>query len=162
MGKFKNTPLLHDLNQFLHNKARAIQDGEIEFCALTTETESHWLTIPEFVFTGLREPQVAEVFYQDQLSALQQILTEHKHPVAAGLLNEILTLSRLLFVNYYTHQNFEVTLNSNFWEVYKALLQGEKQEIIPEKALYQFRWTGPPHFDISFKKHLLPAHQKHL
>lgn len=155
MGTFQNTPLLSDLNLFLHNKARAIQEGEIEFCALTTEKESHWLTIPNYVFTGLRQPQVAEAFYADQFNALQQILEQHKTPVAPGLLKEILNLSRLLFLNFYSHQNFDLTLNSNFWEVYKALLRGDDIELKPERAHYRFQWTGPPHFDISVQKDVL-------
>lgn len=145
---FSQQPILDSLQKFLENKTEAIQRGEHEHCLLEQGGQKLWLTLPEFIFTGLKDPEIAWEYYAQQYFALQGLLRKHGKAIAPGLLQEILGLSFKIFVNYAVQQDFEMTLQANFWEVYQGALQGESIALKPETAEYSFRWTGPPKMEL--------------
>jgi len=128
---------------FLRQKAQAIQQGEPELCVgLWAQGQKVWLTVEDFLLTGLISSGALPAFFAEQEAIFAQILAQHNKVLPAGLLSEAVGLALKLAEARLQPHPFRYPLSSNLWAVYQGLLQGETPELClrPET----FVWPIPP------------------
>ncbi|PKL78547.1 MAG: hypothetical protein CVV27_03165 [Candidatus Melainabacteria bacterium HGW-Melainabacteria-1] len=140
----QDAPLITDLRAFYAHKALALQTGETEFCPLPQGSETVWLTVEDFIVTGLHRSGAIAAFYAQNALLLQQLLQHKQRSLPPGLLADAFALSRALFEAYVYSQPFALTLNWNIWELYQGVLRGEPTEPQALPAHYVRDWTGAP------------------
>lgn len=144
-SRFKGAPLLRELGGFLLHKAQAIQGGEAEFCLLESRGQTGtWLTVEDFVITGLHRSGAIDEFYLNQRQVLQQLLAQRPHKLPPDLLEEALQLSRNLFLSYALERPFSQHLRYHIWDFYEGVLQGEKRPLQRGNYRYVRDWKGFP------------------
>lgn len=123
-GEF-TSPML----DFLKHKAAAIQQGEPELCVgLWAQGQKVWLSVEDFLLTGLISSGALPHFFAEQQSILSRILEKAKRPLPQGVLEEAILLALNLAQAQLKPQTFRIDLSSNLWEVYQSLLIGKPPE----------------------------------
>lgn len=147
-GEFHGAGLLSDLRAFLERQALAIQQGNTELCALQKGAQSVWLTVSDYVITGLYTPAVTRAFFADQLTVLRQLLAQTGHSLPPGLLEEALTLSEQLFISFAQQKAVAVNCRYNLWDLREDYLQGRPWALETGSFRYLHDWPGRPFFSL--------------
>ncbi|MBT9547917.1 MAG: cobalamin-dependent protein [Candidatus Sericytochromatia bacterium] len=115
---------------FLRQKAAAIQTGEPELCVgLWAQGQKVWLTVEDFLLTGLVSSGALPDFFAEQEAIFAEILSQQGKVLPPGLLSEAVGLAHKLAQYRLQPQPFSYPLSSNLWAVYQGLLRGEKPEL---------------------------------
>lgn len=143
-GPLEGLPLFNDLRGFYAQKSLALQQGETEFCAVPQGNETVWLTVEDFIVTGLHRSGAIAGFYEQSALALNRMLALENLSLPQGLLQESLTLSQALFESYLFRKPFVLPRHWNVWELYQAVLCGGDLSPRPAPGRYVRDWTGAP------------------
>ncbi|PIQ26682.1 hypothetical protein COW36_01020 [bacterium (Candidatus Blackallbacteria) CG17_big_fil_post_rev_8_21_14_2_50_48_46] len=139
--------MLEEIWCFFERKATAASQGETPFCLGPLAVNSPlqvWLEAHDYVMMGMLQSQSLELFYQQNLVVLKQLLRESGKSLPAGLLEDSLTLAHRLFLSQATGRPWELRLGWNLWEVYQSWLLGEVLELRPGAVHYSKLGSGPP------------------
>ncbi|MEZ0375150.1 MAG: radical SAM protein [Candidatus Sericytochromatia bacterium] len=143
-GPIENAPIVTDLRRFYATKALGLQQGESEFCPLAQGAETIWLTVEDFVVTGLHRSGAIVPFYRQNADLLEQLLALHGVELPPGLLEEATRLSLALFESYVYNRPFSLTMSWNIWDIYQAVLRGDPLTLRQAPATYVRDWVGAP------------------
>jgi radical SAM superfamily enzyme YgiQ (UPF0313 family) len=125
---------------FLRQKAEAIQTGEPELCVgLWAQGQKVWLTVEDFLLTGLISSGALPTFFAEQEAIFAQILARQNKTLPAGVLTEAVALAHKLAQYRLQPQPFSYPLSTNLWAVFQGLLRGE----IPELQLTPETFVWP-------------------
>jgi tRNA A37 methylthiotransferase MiaB len=125
------------LMAFLKDKARAICSGEPELClGLWAQGQKAWLSVEDFVLTGLINSGAIPDFFREQEAIFQAILTEQGKTLPQTVLQEACQVSLALCQAQIKPQPIQISLSSNLWQVYQGLLRGEKLELVLQAQIF--------------------------
>ena len=147
-GDLSREPLLADLRGFYARKALALQAGETEFCPVAQGSETIWLTVEDFIITGLHRSGAMAEFYRQNRQVLDRLLVAHGLSLPPGVLDEAFILAQTLYESYLNARPFSVNLSWNLWEIYQAVLRGEPVELKRTPARYVRDWVGAPFYKL--------------
>lgn len=122
------TPMLRELQRFFEAKIVQIRAGEPEYCLVKNVGRPYWLSVKDFVITGLYPDEVHAVFYQEQRRALEQLLAG-RQALPPGLLDEAIDLAQRLFHAFVKREPFSMELSYNVWEIYQCMLENQPWQL---------------------------------
>lgn len=140
-----SSPLLGQIWQDFLQQARAVQQGGHEYVhrpepwALGIWWQPHELKLRELVYQG----QLAACLQEAQV-LLQQWLKSQGQSLPTGLLEDCLRYSQTFILLLHQQEVSELRLHWNLWEVWQALLVGERVPLQPQPGLWRKTWTGRP------------------
>jgi radical SAM superfamily enzyme YgiQ (UPF0313 family) len=139
-------PQLDQVWRFFVDKARAIQQGDHEYCqspapyALGQWWQPYELLLRQLVFEG----QLA-AWSEQAHQRLTAILTTAGATVPPDLLADCLAHSQTFIGLLHQQEVPELRLHWNLWEVYQGLLHGEHLPLRRELSLWRKPWRGAPY-----------------
>lgn len=118
-------PLLQDIQSFIKDKSLRIQSGESEFCPTPFQGELCWLSVEDFLNTGLEQSGAWPQFFVELEGAFEQLLRQYDTCLPANVLKESLSLAQAMQQALTHDRPFRLRASSNFWQVYQSALLEE-------------------------------------
>jgi hypothetical protein len=128
-GPGEDLPVLREVRDFFLDKARDIQTGGPEYCR-GKEWLNIWWPADEYLLITLCTEGKLEAFYREASALLGRFLRERFLDVPADLVHEAVALNRSLLKQPFQHEDLDVRLSYNLYEVYRAALVGEEMPIV--------------------------------
>lgn len=145
--------LLGELQSFLQGKAQRIQQGgEPEHCALANVANPHWVTLDNYILTGLARPDMARTFFSEAGQMLRALHARCPNELPIGALIESLQLSEGIFVSPMTRQPFMLEGSYNLWDWYQACVTGDIRPVTRESVYYVRSASAEPSFNVNVQK----------
>jgi tRNA A37 methylthiotransferase MiaB len=133
-------PLLDEIWHFFCTKARAIQNGDFEYCqGPENYYQGQWWWPQEYVMLRLVHEQHLSDFYHQATQRLSRFVTDRQ------LLEDCLNYSQTFLLLKHQQEVAELKLNYNIWDVYQGLLKGDYITLQPQTSRFQKPWLGPPY-----------------
>ena len=94
---------------------------------------SEWLDIywppEEYMLIKLCVENKFEAFYQEAEQFISLFMAQSSNNIPAGLLQECITLNKSLLKIPFQTKDIQLNLSHNVWDIYKAVLTGERVEL---------------------------------
>lgn len=129
-------PLLTEIRDFFFAKARAIQQGEVEYCHSPEWLGIYW-PADEYVFIKLVHQGLLAKFYAEA----EKLLAE-RVVIDPRILRQAITLNRALLKLPFRSGKHVVEADWNIFEVYRGVLVGRFAGIIPGRHRYHIDWSS--------------------
>lgn len=133
MEKSDNLPVFSEVLNFFKNTAKGIQEGRQEELVYSQE----WLDImwpaDEYVFIKLCRENKLMDFYDEAESLLSGLINPDR---STDILRNAIKLNRSLIKLPFRNTDLKLELTHNVWELYKAVLVGQKVEV--QAGRYQY------------------------
>ncbi len=116
-------PVISEIIEFFHEKARSIQKGESEYCH-----SREWLNIgwpaDEYVLIDLCVSRKLDSFYAEVENHLSKLLADSliRHP--ESLLHDTINLNKKLIKLPFQFDDIDVPCSHNIWEYYQSVVSG--------------------------------------
>ncbi len=123
----KQFPVMSATQQFFIKKAKAIQNGESEYCHLPDPLNIFW-PADEFMLIKMMKENQIDQFY-DEAGKILNMMVNGDPSSADQIVNDAVHLNRKLLKR--PSQNFDINLSltCNIWEYYQGSLCGEKPRL---------------------------------
>lgn len=125
---YGNFPVLAEIHQLFLQTAEDMRKGGDEFIHSPQWLDIYWPP-EEYALIKLCVENKLEAFYQETEQVISLFLAQANKNISAGLLQESIMLNRLLMKVPFQSENIRLTLSHNIWNIYKAVLTGEKIEL---------------------------------
>lgn len=126
-GDLLEYPTLMGIRDFFAKKARAIQQGDIEYC-LSREWLGIYWPADEYVYIKLCREGKLPLFYQEAERLLRQVCDGMMRNLLENeaLLHDAVLLNSSLIKVPMQSENISVSLSYPLWEFYRARLKGKQ------------------------------------
>lgn len=132
--------VIMEIKNFFREKARAIQQGDVEYCA-APEWLNIWWPADEYIFIKLvREGKIAE-FYVEAERAISKFFAEQAREFDAQLLHECTDFNRRLIKEPFQDSDFTGTLSYNIWDFYQSVLKDNRIPLEKKQTAYRIDRT---------------------
>lgn len=139
-------PTLRKMVNFLFTKARAVQQGEIEYCRqLGTPIPEVWWSVDAFVGLQLIAQREVQPFFEEAEYLIKRHLRGLKIEVPTDLLHDWIEAGKILLGLTYRVAPLQAQFVYNTPELYRSLLRGEYLDPQPLPRTYIKPWEGAPH-----------------
>jgi hypothetical protein len=129
-------PIISEIYSFFVKKAKAIQNGEEEFCE-SKQWLNIWWPADELIFIKLCAENKLTKFYQEAEKILEDYLKDKEISGYEAILEESIVLNQNLIKLPFQNDNLDVNLSYNIWDVYYAALRGKNLPI--KKGNFNYR-----------------------
>ncbi|MEO5358602.1 MAG: radical SAM protein [Nitrospirae bacterium YQR-1] len=123
-----DTPVINEINEFFTSKARDIQSGGAEYCA-SEAWLGIWWPADEFIFIKLCKEGTLKRFYNESKTLLLALLKERGIEPEENLLEDSLRLNHQLVKLPFQQTDYDIELNYNIWDYYRALAGGTPADL---------------------------------
>ncbi|MCX6811964.1 MAG: B12-binding domain-containing radical SAM protein [Candidatus Berkelbacteria bacterium] len=139
-------PILSGINSFFINKAKAIQNGEEEFCE-SKQWLNIWWPADELMFIKLCTEDTLAQFYQEARRAIEDYLDRLKISDYGSVLEEAIVLNQNLVRLPFQNEDLDIKLGHNIADVYYQDLRGVGLSLTKGNFSYRIdrtteRWTS--------------------
>ncbi len=117
-------PVLKEVRDFFHWKAREIQNGGEEYCNCP-EWLNIWWPVDEYMLIKLSVEKKLDQFYREAEALLKRELGA-KFPEVPELLIESIALNKALANQPFQSEDVELELSGNLWEFFQAAKASDK------------------------------------
>lgn len=122
--EFGNYPILEEINHFLTQTAKAIQDGQQEEFIHSEEWLDIYWPAGEYIFIKLCKENKLDSFYEEAQRALHAFLINNFKDVPNKLLSDSIALNKALIKVPFQNEDLKLNLSYNVWGVYREVLLG--------------------------------------
>ena len=128
-NRFGSFPVLSEIQTFLTETARAIQEGrQAEFVHSKEWLDIYWPP-GEYIFIKLVKEGKLDAFYKEAERALSALMKEKGIDVPISLLFQTIKLNRTLVKEPFHKRDIYIELPYNIWDVYRQTLLGNEVEL---------------------------------
>ncbi|MDA1334978.1 MAG: cobalamin-dependent protein [bacterium] len=130
-------PLTAYISQFFIEKARRIQRGEVEYCAVPEWLNLYW-PADEYIFIQLYKEGVLQKFYEEALDLLLRApeLQRYSSETSQDVLKQSVYLNHML-MRLPRHIQSTASTTYNIWELYRSVLEGTEQGLVAGQISYE-------------------------
>ena len=155
-GDLPPTVLWEQIRGFIRQKSESVQKGGPEVCPVKTPTGEVWVTVEEYLITGLSQSQAWPLFFEEASRIFEALQRKTGIFLPPGVMQEALMLQANLDKGLLTEEPFEQHLSSNLWEVYQAQLRSETLDFEPRDQVVYRDWTGLPYHTLKYRGERVP------
>lgn len=134
-------PILTEVKQFFNDKARAIQNGDHEFCPSKEWLEVYW-PVDEYLLIKFSTENKLTAFYAEAERRLCLFLAEKGIVLPHNILHDSIKLNRNLMKQPFLHTDMEISTSYNIWEFYRAVLHGTNIPLEVKSCVYKIDRTS--------------------
>ncbi len=134
-------PLINEVREFFRNKARAIQNGDYEFCHSSEYLNISWPP-EEYMLIKLYAEDKLDAFYQEVQEAFKHILSTKNIANNTRIIEDAVRLNRSLLKLPFQYKDLEIKTDYNIWEFYRSVLLGERVPLIEMPTVNYIDRTG--------------------
>lgn len=138
--------VIMEIKNFFREKARAIQQGDVEYCA-APEWLNIWWPADEYIFIKLISGGKIARFYEEAERAIVKFFADRQMTFDSELLHECVYLNRSLIKEPFQDEDLSITLSYNIWDFYQSVLKEnrvpfEKKTVIHRIDRTSERWMS--------------------
>ncbi len=133
--RFKNCPTLSEVRNFFLNKARSIQQGEVEYVA-GADYLNIWWPADEYMLIELVRKGKIDAFYAEAESALLAYFKAKGIEIDTALLHEAIDLNHKLIKLPFQKEDIALPASHNIIEFYQAVLRGLPIPLEKTRSMY--------------------------
>lgn len=134
-GDHSGYPMIQEVKSFFIEKAKAIQNGDHEFCPAPQWLSVYW-PVDEFLFIKFSTESKFNEFYDEAENRIIKYLVENNKNPSKDLIHEAVTLNKVLLKQPFQTNDIYFNSNYNLWDFYTSILNGEDSEILSENQTY--------------------------
>ncbi len=156
-GTWPQTEVLAQMRQFLQRKVEGLVAGETELAVVPIQYADDaplvetWISVESYLIIGLTRSQGWSQFFAEAAGVLQAMLDHYDKTLPPGLLSESIQLSYHLLCARRFAQPFSQYVQTNFWQVYQAVLVGQSLDLQAWDGELYRDWQGEPHFQVKLR-----------
>ena len=125
---YGNFPILEEIRNLFLQTAEGLRNGDNEFIHSPQWLDIYWPP-EEYALIKLCVENKLEAFYQEAEQAISLFLAQRGKNIPAGLLRESIVLNKSLIKIPFQTEDMQLNLSHNIWDIYRAVLTGEKVEL---------------------------------
>lgn len=129
-------PVLTEAKQFFNDKARAIQNGDHEFCPSKEWLGVYW-PVDEYLLIKFSSENKLSVFYSEAERRLCLFLADKGISLPNNILHDAIKLNSNLIKQPFFDTDIEVSTSYNIWEFYQAVLNGISIPLEEKRCVYK-------------------------
>lgn len=127
-------PLIASIKSFFVRRALVIQHGGPEFCACPDWLNIYWPT-DEKIFIDLFVNEQLDEFYRESINLIANLIRKQGIE-CLRLCEESVEFNKNLLKRPFQHNDKNVQLNYNVYEVYKSVLMGKNTDLLRKNHTY--------------------------
>lgn len=137
----KKFPIVLEIKNFFKEKARSIQEGDVEYCA-GHEYLNIWWPADEFIFIKLMREYKLTDFYAQAREAIGAFFKKKKIDIDYKMLDQAIMFNKYLIKRPFCNSDLVMHFDYNLWEFYRSVLEMRQVSFEKKKNTYYIDRTS--------------------